>query len=105
MSTTLLRARLCRITPERKYHATRCASPPSSQLGYKVSDRLQVGIESHNEFGEVRHLDKPFRQGRTTCAVVDTTLSGWDLNLGVGRGSVAASDHWVLKAIVGVPFN
>jgi hypothetical protein len=76
----------------------------AAKVGYKVSDRLQVGMESYDEFGEVRHLDSPFRQGRTTYAVVDTTLSGWDLNLGVGRGSVAASDRWVLKAIVGVPF-
>jgi hypothetical protein len=37
-------------------------------------------------------------------AVMDTTLRGWDLNRGVGDGSVAASDRWVLKAIVGVPF-
>jgi hypothetical protein len=76
----------------------------ATKIGYKVSDRLQVGMESYDEFGEVRHLDSPFRQGRTTYAVVDTTLSGWDLNLGVGRGSGAASDRWVLKAIVGVPF-
>lgn len=76
----------------------------ATKVGYKVSDRLQVGMESYDEFGAVRHLDSPFRQGRTTYAVVDTTLSGWDLNVGVGRGSGAASDRWVLKAIVGVPF-
>lgn len=76
----------------------------ATKIGYKVSDRLQVGLESYNEFGEVAHLGNPFRQERTTYAVVDTTLSGWDLDLGVGRGSAAASDRWVLKAIVGVPF-
>ncbi|NIA53062.1 hypothetical protein HAV22_05255 [Massilia sp. TW-1] len=76
----------------------------ATKMGYRVSDRLQVGIERYDEFGDVRHPDNPFRGAHTAYAVVDTTLGGWDLNLGVGRGSVAASDRWVLKAIVGVPF-
>jgi hypothetical protein len=77
----------------------------ATKLGYAVSDGLQVGIESYNELGEVRRLDNPFRQAHTTYAVIDTAVRGWDLNLGVGRGNVAASDRWVLKAIIGVPFN
>ncbi len=86
------------------------ASSPTSfelatKLGYALSDRLQVGIESYNELGEVRRLDNPFRQAHTTYAVIDTAVAGWDLNLGVGRGNAAASDRWVLKAIIGVPFN
>lgn len=77
----------------------------ATKLAYALSDRTQVGIESYNELGAVRRLDNPFRQAHTTYAVVDTALAGWDLNLGVGRGNPAASDRWVLKAIVGVPFN
>jgi hypothetical protein len=77
----------------------------TAKLAYALSDRLQVGLERYNDLGEVRHLDSPFRQANTTYAVVDTSVRGWDLNLGVGRGNEAASDRWVLKAIVGVPFN
>lgn len=77
----------------------------ATKVGYALSDRTQVGIESYNELGEVRRLDAPWQQAHTTYAVVDTAVRGWDLNLGVGRGNVAASDRWVLKAVIGVPFN
>jgi hypothetical protein len=76
----------------------------ASKLSYAVSDALQVGIEHYNDLGEVHQLDSPARQAHTTYAVLDTSVRGWDLNLGVGRGNAAASDRWVLKAIIGVPF-
>jgi hypothetical protein len=76
----------------------------ATKLSYAVSDALQVGIEHYNDLGEVHRLDNPGRQAHTTYAVLDTSVRGWDLNLGVGRGNAAASDRWVLKAIVGVPF-
>jgi hypothetical protein len=86
------------------------ASSPASlelatKLSYAVSDRLQLGIESYNDLGELRRLDSPLRQAHTTYAVLDTEVRGWDLNLGVGRGNAAASDRWILKAIIGVPFH
>jgi hypothetical protein len=77
----------------------------ASKLAYAVSDGTQVGIESYNGLGQVRRIDNPARQAHTTYAVIDTAVHGWDLNLGVGRGNKAASDRWVLKAIIGVPFN
>jgi hypothetical protein len=77
----------------------------ATKVGYAVSDALQVGIEHYNDLGEVRRLDSPARQAHTTYAVLDTSVRGWDLNLGVGRGNAAASDRWVLKAIIGVPFH
>jgi hypothetical protein len=77
----------------------------ATKLNYAMSDRLQLGIESYNDLGEVRRLDSPLRQAHTTYAVVDTSVRGWDLNLGVGRGNAAASDRWTLKAIIGIPFN
>ena len=76
----------------------------ATKLSYAVSDALQVGIEHYNDVGAVRRLDSPGRQAHTTYAVLDTSVRGWDLNLGVGRGNAAASYRWVLKAIVGVPF-
>jgi hypothetical protein len=77
----------------------------ATKLGYALSADLQLGIESYNELGPLRRLDNPLRQAHTTYAVLDTAVRGWDLNLGVGRGNAAASDRWVLKAIIGVPFH
>jgi hypothetical protein len=84
------------------------ASPTSvelaSKLAYEVSPGCQLGIESYNGLGEARRLGSLGQQEHTTYAVLDTAVRGWDLNLGVGRGYKAASDRWVLKAVVGVPF-
>ncbi|GAB3461159.1 hypothetical protein GCM10027321_21430 [Massilia terrae] len=77
----------------------------ASKFGYAISDTTQVGFESYNELGEARQLGNPGRQPHTTYAVLDTNVKGWDLNLGIGRGNRQASDRWVLKAIIGVPFN
>lgn len=77
----------------------------ATKLAYAISDTTQVGIESYNELGEARRLTNLGQQAHTTYAVLDTSVKGWDLNLGIGRGNKQASDRWVLKAIVGVPFN
>lgn len=77
----------------------------ASKLGYAISDGTQLGIESYKELGDARRLGNPGRQAHTTYAVLDTSVKGWDLNLGIGRGNKLASDRWVLKAIIGVPFN
>ncbi|GAB3455446.1 hypothetical protein GCM10027321_07940 [Massilia terrae] len=77
----------------------------ATKLGYAISDGTQLGIESYNELGQASRLGHPGRQAHTTYAVLDTSVKGWDLNLGIGRGNQLASDRWVLKAIIGVPFN
>jgi hypothetical protein len=77
----------------------------ATKIGYAIDDTTQVGIESYNGVGEVRRLGSIGSQEHTTYAVLDTAVHGWDLNLGVGRGYKAASDRWVLKAIIGVPFK
>jgi hypothetical protein len=77
----------------------------ASKLAYEVAPGTQLGFESYNELGEARRPGRLGQYTHTTYAVLDTSVRGWDLNLGVGRGYKAASDRWVLKAIVGVPFN
>ena len=77
----------------------------ATKLAYQLAPGCQLGIESYNGLGEARRPGHLGQQTHTTYAVLDTALRGWDLNLGVGRGYQAASDRWVVKAIVGVPFN
>jgi hypothetical protein len=77
----------------------------AAKLAYKTASGSQLGIESYNGIGELRRLGALGRQARTVYAVLDTKVGDWDLNLGLGRGNAAASDRWVLKAIVGVPFG
>ncbi len=84
------------------------ASPTSfhldSKIAYKVHDGMELGLESYNELGVVGRLGHLGEQSQTLFAVVDTTVHGVDLNVGVGRGLTNASDRWLLKAIVNVPF-
>jgi hypothetical protein len=77
----------------------------ASKLGYAISGMTTVGLESYNALGEARRLGNVGQQPHTTYAVLDTSVKGWDLNLGIGRGNRQASDRWVLKAIIGVPLD
>lgn len=85
------------------------ASPPTldiaSKIAYKTNQDYQIGIESYNELGELRRLGNLNQQSQTLYAVIDTTLHGWDINFGVGRGLTPASDRWLMKAVLSVPFG
>ncbi|MFZ6747403.1 hypothetical protein [Undibacterium sp. Ren11W] len=75
-----------------------------SKIAYKTDHDLEVGLESYNEFGPIHHMGHLDQQSQTVFAVVDFNVRGWDLNLGIGRGLTSASDRWVAKAIINVPF-
>ncbi|MEB0136715.1 hypothetical protein QN362_15365 [Actimicrobium sp. CCC2.4] len=76
-----------------------------SKLAYKTDAGYEVGAESYNGFGQIKHLGHLNQQSQTLFGVIDTDIHGWDVNLGVGRGLTPASDRWVLKAIVSVPLK
>lgn len=84
------------------------ASPASfhldSKIAYKIDQDFELGVESYNEFGPIRHMGHFNQQSQTVFGVLDTKVHGWDLNLGIGRGLTSVSDRWILKAIVNVPF-
>jgi hypothetical protein len=77
------------------------------KVSYAVREKLAFGIETYDELGELSHLGGPAdRLSHVVYATLDTTLGRWDLNLGLGRGlTVGSEDHWVLKAIIGVPLQ
>jgi hypothetical protein len=85
------------------------ASPPSvsvnTRIAYKAEGDIEYGIESYNELGPARRLGNLNQQSQTLFGVVDINLKGWDLNLGIGRGLTPASDRWLAKVIIGVPFD
>jgi hypothetical protein len=74
---------------------------PAVKLGFEARRGLLLGIEHYGVLGTVGHV-APWRdQEHNTYAVVDYEGHGVSLNLGLGRGWTEASDHWVVKAIVG----
>jgi len=77
----------------------------STKLAYALRKDFAVGLESYNDIGNVDDFGRFGRQEQALYAVVDTAIRGWDVNFGVGRGLTGSTDHWVVKAVVGVPFG
>jgi len=75
------------------------------KANYAIDSKTQLGIESYNEFGPLRHLSTSTMNGRTVFAVVDKDFGQFDINAGIGRGLSQAADKWVIKVIVGTNFN
>ena len=83
--------------------------PPSldvdSKVAYTMDGGYQLGFESYNELGELSHLGHLSQDSEMLYAVFDTDLpKGMDLNAGIGHGLTTASDHWVIKFILGFHF-
>jgi hypothetical protein len=77
----------------------------TTKLGYKVSDKLTLGVESYNELGELRGLGPLPQTEHTTYLTADFLLGGFDINAGIGKGYGSNADATVLKMIVGVPLG
>jgi hypothetical protein len=87
--------------------SNRVHAPPTLEIDTKVAYRLAkdfaVGVESYDEAGELKALGGP-GTAHNLYGTLDTSVRGWDLNLGLGWGLTRASDGLVAKAIVSVPF-
>jgi hypothetical protein len=75
---------------------------PSAKLASRVSSTVWLGVEYYAETGPIKHFDPLSEQHHLLFPTLDVrSPTGWDLNIGVGRGLTGASEHWVLKMIVG----
>jgi hypothetical protein len=88
--------------------SNRVHAPPTAEIdtkvGYRLDKDLAVGVESYDEAGELKTLGRGLT-AHNVYGVVDTSIRGWDLNLGLGWGLTSISDGLVAKAIVSVPFG
>jgi hypothetical protein len=75
-----------------------------SKVAYKTDDGPQVGMESYNELGPLRHLGPLNKFSQTLYAVIDTQVGPFDLNAGIGYGLTSVSDRWVFKFILGIHY-
>ncbi len=74
------------------------------KVAYRIDDGYRVGIEHYGDLGEGRRIGPLNKESQLTFAVLDFSRKHWDVNIGVGRGWNDASEQWVLKANVGIPF-
>jgi hypothetical protein len=74
------------------------------RVSYELAPKTQIGVESYNELGPLRHLSFSGENSRTLYAVVDKDFGKFNINAGLGRGLTGAADRWLLKFIVGTNF-
>jgi hypothetical protein len=76
-----------------------------SKLGYRVDERLILGLESYNSFGPVQRFSRPQDEEQMLYATADMSFKRVSVNLGLGRGLSGASDGWVAKAVIAIPLS
>ena len=79
---------------------------PSAKIGYDFSRVVSAGIEWYADYGAIRNLAAAHDQQQQVFFVADLNVSPvWEINIGIGIGATAATDHLIVKAILGRRFD
>jgi hypothetical protein len=79
---------------------------PGAKISYDFSKAVSGGLEYYADYGRVGAFDALHEQQQQIFAVTDLNISPvWEINIGVGVGSTAATDHFIVKGILGRRFN
>jgi len=73
---------------------------PATRVAVRVGQDTKLALEEYDDFGRVSHFLPSGQQTHQLFAVVDHPVAGFDIELGVGAGLNAATDHRVVKLIV-----
>ena len=76
-----------------------------AKVGRRFGDKLILGLESYNDFGQVQRFSAFDQESQMLYATADFALKHGDLNLGVGHGLNGVSDGWAVKAVWGLPLG
>jgi outer membrane putative beta-barrel porin/alpha-amylase len=79
---------------------------PNFKAGYDFTKKINAGIEYYGALGPVGSFDPLRDQQQQIIPAVDLNLSpNWEFNFGVGVGMTDATDHLLVKMIVGYRFK
>jgi hypothetical protein len=79
---------------------------PNVKFGYDVTRRVAMGIEYYGAVGPLTGFDPVRDQQQQFIPAVDIDFGkNWEFNFGVGVGVTQATDHLLVKAILGYRFN
>ena len=79
---------------------------PNVKVGYDLTKVVNVGFEYYGSVGPITGFDPLQDQQQQVFAVTDLNLSpDWEFNFGVGTGLTGASDHLLVKMILGRRFK
>jgi hypothetical protein len=97
-------------TVDRSFHGPGVAAgvvfSPNFKVGYDVTKKVNVGFEYYGSLGPITGFDPIRDQQQQLVPSIDLNLSkNWEFNAGIGVGVTQATDHLLLKFIVGRRFE
>jgi hypothetical protein len=79
---------------------------PSFKVSYDFSRVISGGIEYYADNGRIGHFAPLRDQQQQLFVVADLNVSPvWEINFGIGVGGTAATDHLIVKMILGRRFD
>jgi hypothetical protein len=79
---------------------------PNLKFSYDLSPKVAVGMEYYGSYGPLTSWDPLREQEQSFMPAVDIDFGPkWEFNFGVGIGVTQATDHLLIKAILGYRFN
>lgn len=79
---------------------------PNIKFSYDVTKKIAAGVEYYGAYGPVTGFDPLREQQQQILPAVDIDFGDkWEFNFGVGVGVTGATDHLLVKAILGYRFN
>jgi hypothetical protein len=79
---------------------------PNVKFSYDVQKKVAVGLEYYGAYGPLTSFDAARETQQMFLPAVDLDFGkNWEFNFGVGIGVTQATDHLIVKAILGYRFN
>ena len=79
---------------------------PNVKVSWDFTKKITGGIEYYADYGSITHIAALHDQQQQIFPAIDLNVSpDWEFNFGVGVGPTAATDHWIVKGIVGRRFS
>ena len=79
---------------------------PGVKVSYDFTRAVSGGIEYYADYGRFGAFENLHHQQQQIFAVTDLNVSPkWEINIGIGVGPTAATDHLILKGILGRRFD
>jgi hypothetical protein len=79
---------------------------PAAKISYDFTGQISGGFEYYGDYGRLFNFDSLHSQQQQLFVVTDLNVSPvWEINIGVGIGPTASTDHLIVKGILGRRFN
>jgi hypothetical protein len=79
---------------------------PAVKISYDFTRQISGGIEYYADYGSITDIAPLHDQQQQIFPAIDLNVSPkWEINFGVGVGPTAATDRWIVKAIIGRHFD